>query len=179
MKIKFSDKAPGDVRLVAHIANKDALPAQLEPAVTEAAEAARFKGRPSQIFETFVSRDGKLTRIAIAGAGDPKSDDRAGSLEKAGAALAAKYLTSGEKALTLDLAGADLSAEDAAPVLLGLQLRSWRHDVYRTKLADDKRPSLLAVHVVNAPKGAEAAWKTNAAIAEGVAFTRTLTRSAC
>ena len=43
MKIKFSDKAPGDVRLVAHIANKDALPAQLEPAVTEAAEAARFK----------------------------------------------------------------------------------------------------------------------------------------
>jgi leucyl aminopeptidase len=174
MKIQFSDKTPGDVRLVAHIANKDALPAQLEPTIVEAAEASRFKGRTSQVFETFVTRNGKLTRVAIAGAGDPKAKDRAGALEKAGAALAAKYLTSGEKALSLDLARAGLSAEDAAAVMLGLQLRSWRHDIYRTKLANDKKPSLKTVHVVNAPTGAEATWKINSAIAEGVEFTKTL-----
>lgn len=174
MKIQFSDKMPGDVRLVAHIANKDALPAELEPSVTEAAKAARFKGNTSQLFETFVTRDGKLARVAIAGAGDPKSDDRSLSLEKAGAALAAKYLASGEKALALDFGGLGLSAEDAASVLLGLSLRSWRHDIYRTKLAKDKKPSLKAVHAVNAPEGTDKAWKTNAAIAEGVEFTKTL-----
>ena len=44
------------------------------------------------------------------------------------AALAAKYVASGEKLLTIDFTGAGLSAEQAAAVLLGARLRSWRYD---------------------------------------------------
>ena len=66
-----------------------------------------------------------------------------------------------------DLGQAGLSADDAAAVLLGLRLRGWRYDKYRTKLAADKRPSLETIHVTNAPEGTEAAWKREAALAKG------------
>ncbi len=176
MQINFSDTVPADARLLAHIVNLDQLPARLERAIVDGAAAARFKGQAGQLFEGFVERDGQLVRIALAGAGDPaaKSDARAEGLEKAGAALTAKYLTSGESALVLDFSGSGLDAVSAAAVLLGLRLRGWRHDAYRTRLKDEQKKSLVAVTVINAPAGTEAAWADAAAVAEGVEFTREL-----
>ncbi|MFY8047565.1 MAG: leucyl aminopeptidase [Erythrobacter sp.] len=107
--------------------------------------------------------------VIEAGAGERKLH-----LERAGAALTAKYLVSGETAMVLDLSAAGLSADDAAAVLLGLRLRGWRHDKYRTRLSADKRPSLTTVHVTGAPEGSEAAWGREAALAKGVEFTRML-----
>ncbi|MBE5074170.1 leucyl aminopeptidase [Erythrobacteraceae bacterium E2-1 Yellow Sea] len=174
MQIQFSDAVPADLRVVGHVVSKDTMPAGLEPAITEGAEAARFKGRPGQLFEAFVTRDGKLLRLALSGAGDATGDDRSANLEKAGATLTAKYLCSGETALAVDFSGSGLTAEQAAAVLLGLRLRSWRHDIYRTKLADEKKVSLVKAVAVNAPEGTEAAWAVNDAIAQGVEFTRML-----
>ena len=94
--------------------------------------------------------------------------------DEAGSALAAKYLRSGVKAMALDLGGAGLSAEEAAAVLIGLRLRSWRHDIYRTTLAEEKKATLASVTVTAAPEGTEAAWEIQAAIAEGSEFTRML-----
>ena len=59
-------------------------------------------------------------------------DGRQSALERAGAGLAAKYLTSGEGTIALDAGGLD--AEAVASVLTGLRLRAWRYDAYRTKL---------------------------------------------
>ncbi|MEP1606352.1 MAG: leucyl aminopeptidase, partial [Marinomonas sp.] len=91
-----------------------------------------------------------------------------------GAAIAAKYGASGEEAVTVDFAGSGLSGEEAAAVLLGLRLRMWRHDIYRTTLADEKKLTLVSATAINAPDGAEAAWTEQSAISEGVEFTRTL-----
>lgn len=173
MQITFGD-APANCRLIAHIVNEGETPAGLEGALVEGAEASRFKGKPAQVFDGFATRDGDTVRIALAGAGDVEAKTRDINLEKAGAGLAAKYLRSGEKALALDLSGAGLSAEQAARVLLGLRLRSWRHDVYRTKLAEDKKATLESVTVTAAPEGTEAAWEIQSAIAEGSEFTRML-----
>ncbi len=174
MQVNFSDTQPSDTSLVAHIADKGKTPEGLEKSLSEGAKAARFKGNAGQLFEGFVDRNGTVTRVAIAGAGAADADARPINLEKAGAALAAKYLTSGETSLVLDLSDTGLDAAHAASVLLGLRLRSWRHDLYRTKLKDEQKISLETVTVVGAPNGTEAAWEDASAVAEGVEFTRHL-----
>jgi leucyl aminopeptidase len=175
MKIQFLEaSATPATRLVARLVNQDSLPAELEPVLAEGARASRFSGKAGQIFEGFVERDGKLVRVALAGIGSPTADDRTAAIERAGAGLAARFLTSGEAGLTFDLSGSGLSAQESAAALLGARLRAWRHDAYRTKLPDDQKPSLETIAVVGAPDGAAAAWEREAAVAEGVEFTRQL-----
>ena len=175
MQIQFVDaSAAVPARLVARFVNQDAVPADLEPLLAEAARMARFSGKPGQLFEGFVERGGKVVRAALAGIGAADAKDRRGAIEKAGAAIVAKYLTSGETALALDLTGAGLSAEEAVGALLGAVLRSWRHDVYRTKLTDDKKPTLTEITVIGAPEGTPELWETERAVADGVAFAREL-----
>ena len=174
MKFTFATGIEPAARLVALLVDQDALPKGIEASVTEGARAARFAGKTSQVFETFVTRDGNLVRLALAGAGVPSAADREAALERAGAALAAKYLTSGETAMALDLSHAGLSAADAAAVLLGLRLRSWRYDIYRTRLKDEQKPTLQTIAVVGAPEGTQAAWTAREALAEGVEFAREL-----
>jgi leucyl aminopeptidase len=174
MQFEFTQTVPSDVRLVARVVDQGALPEGLETALAEGAAAARFKGRSGQVFEGFAERGGKIVRAALAGAGEPGDADRAAHLEKAGAALAAKYLASGETALALDFTGSALSAEETAKVLLGLRLRSWRYDAYRTKLKDEQKVTLTKVVVVGAPAGIDAAWADASAVADGVELTREL-----
>lgn len=174
MKITFAGASASDTRLIALIVNQGSMPDGLEAELAEGAKAARFKGKPGQVFEGFAHRDGKLARIALAGAGEAGSSARHANLEKAGAAIAAKFGASGEASVTVDFAGSGLSGEEAAAVLLGLRLRMWRHDVYRTTLADEKKLTLTSATAINAPDGAEAAWTRQSALSEGVEFTRTL-----
>jgi leucyl aminopeptidase len=174
MQILFSDTLPTSVRLIAQIVHQGDMPQGLDAALAQGAAAALFKGNVGQVFEGFTHHDGALRRIALAGAGDKTASERMLNLEQAGAALTAKYLVSGEAAMVLDLAHAGLAADEAAAVLLGLRLRGWRHDAYRTRLAADKKPSLGTVHVVGAPAGTAAAWEREAALAAGVEFTRRL-----
>jgi len=172
MQITFHQAADaGAARLVARIVEQDKLPADLERPLAEGARAARFTGKTGQLFEGFVERNGAVTRIALAGAGNG-GEGRPAALERAGAALAAKYLTSGETALALDAAG--LAPAEVASVLTGLSLRAWRHDAYRTRLKDEQKVSLAEVAVLGAPKGSDAAWATERALVAGVEFTRTL-----
>jgi leucyl aminopeptidase len=162
---------PGEARLVARVVEQDKLPDNLERALAEGAIAARFTGKAGQLFEGFVERGGAVVRVALAGAG-AEGDGRISALERAGAALAAKYLTSGETTLALDAAG--LAAAEVAAVLTGLRLRAWRHDAYRTKLKDEQKVSLSQVDVFGAAEGSREAWEVEEALATGVEFTRTL-----
>jgi leucyl aminopeptidase len=172
MQVSFNSAAdPAGARLVARIVEQGKLPEDLERAIVEGAKAARFTGKTGQTFEHFVERGGEVVRLALAGAG-PNGDGRSAALEKAGAALAAKYVASGEKEIALDATGLD--AEGVAAVLLGLRLRAWRHDAYRTKLKDEQKRSLDKVAVFAAPEGSKSAWQFEEAIAEGVEFTRGL-----
>jgi leucyl aminopeptidase len=175
MKISFRDSASTEFpRLQAIIVNQDEFPATLERAVAEGAVLARFTGGAGQIFEAFVERGDALVRLALVGAGRSVDDGRLAALERAGAALTAKYLTSGETDLLLDLTGSGLSGAEAAALLTGLRLRAWRHDIYRTTLKDEQQRSLAQVIVLGAPEGTAAVWAVEQAVAEGVEFTRML-----
>ncbi len=174
MKIQFLDAASNSsAGILVQPLNQGALPAGLDPMLAEAANRASFNGKAGQIVEGFVERDGRVRRIVLAGLGQP-GETRAESAEKMGSALVAKYLTSGETGLAIDLTGVDLSRDEAAGLLLGARLRSWRFDAYRTKLADDKKPTLAQIDVIGAPEGLEAQWQIEQAVAQGVEFTREL-----
>jgi len=180
MHIRFSAPVTGsgaqssEMPLVARLVEQDGLPADLDPVLVEGAKASRFTGKTGQIHEGFVKSGDAVTRVVLVGLGEKSSCERATALEKAGAGLTAKYLTSGVTSLTLDLAGSALSATDVAAVLLAARLRGWRWDAWRTTLKDDQKPSLAEIVVTGAPEGAEAAWEIEAAVAEGVEFTREL-----
>ena len=179
MQVQFVDASAspaqsGPSRLVVRLVNQDAIPTDIEPVLAEGAKASRFAGKTSQVFEGFVERGGQVVRAVLAGIGKPDADDRRAALEKAGAGVVARYLTSGETALAFDLTGSGLSAADTAALLLGARLRGWRHDAYRTKLGDEQKKSLEDIVVLGAPDGADAAWAREAALAEGVEFAREL-----
>ncbi|HWU03491.1 MAG TPA: leucyl aminopeptidase [Novosphingobium sp.] len=175
MRITFSAQPQPAIRLQARLVEADALPADLGPVLTGAAAASRFTGKAGQVFEGFEAAGETVVRVALAGVGKGEAGtSRRADLEKAGAALSAKYQSSGEAAMVLDLSGVGLDAAGAASVLLGLRLRNWRYDTYRTKLAEDQKPTLAQVIVTGAPEGAEAAWAVEAALAEGIEFTREL-----
>jgi leucyl aminopeptidase len=160
--------------IVARIVDQDAVPADLDPVLAEAVKAARFAGKVGQLVEGFVTRGAGVERTVLLGAGEVSAKDRSHALEKAGAALTAKYLCAGATSLTLDLSGSALSATDTAAVLLGARLRAWRMDSYRTTLKPEQKVSLIEIVVLGAPAGTEAAWAIEAALAEGVEFTREL-----
>ena len=174
MNIEFAAADTAAYRVVASFVAQDALPADASVLVREAAAAARFTGKAGQMFEAMVPAGTSVQRLAFAGIGDPAAAGRMATLERAGGALTAKYLTSGETVLAIDFAGSGLTAEEATAVLLAARLRAWRHDVYRTKLSDEQKPSLAKIVALAAPEGTEALWETEAAIAEGVEFTREL-----
>jgi leucyl aminopeptidase len=175
MQITFRAAADSSSpRLVARIVDRDKLPADLSRADTEGAAAVRFTGKTGQVFETFAERDGRVVRQALLGIGGNDGEGRLGALERAGAALTAKYLTAGEAAIALDVSGGRLRADEIAALLLGMRLRAWRHDTYRTRLKDEQKRTLREVVVIGAPEGAESAWQVEQALAEGVELTREL-----
>ena len=172
MQVEFTPDRPEGSRLIAHVADKGKFPERLEQTLTEGAKAARFEARAGQLFDGFVERDGAVVRVAVTGAGEPGSERRTAHLERAGAALAAKFQSGSEPALALDASG--LSASDLASVLLGLRLRNWRWDQHRTVIKDEHKVHLKQVTVFNAPDGSDDAWRDGAALAEGIELTREL-----
>ena len=175
MKIEFHDSLDAtNASIVARIVEQDNLPGDLPPAVAEGAAASRFTGKAGQVFDGFYETGGKVARLALVGSGKSGDAGRTAALEKTGSALTAKYLTSGEEALAIDVTSSGLSATDAAAVLTGARLRSWRWDTYRTKLPQEQKRTLKTIAVIGAPGGTEAAWEDAAAVAKGVEFTREL-----
>ena len=175
MDITFRDATNADSpRLVARIVDQDDLPSDLPKPVSEGASASRFSGKAGQVFDGFYEKDGKVVRLALAGAGKKDDEARLANLEKAGAAITAKYRNSGEKSVLIDAGASGLDAAETAAVLTGARLRAWRWDNYRTKLRDEQKRTLESIEVVGAPDGTDTAWEDATAVATGVEFTREL-----
>jgi leucyl aminopeptidase len=133
-----------------------------------AASLSRFEGEAGGIAEYVETRGGVARRVLLLGTGSTSESDAV----KAGSALTAKLLTSGETALTIDGFGV------ATPVLLrlleGAVLRGWRYDRYRTRLPAAQKPTLDKIVVVGVNDGVEAAWTKALAVIDGVGFAREL-----
>jgi leucyl aminopeptidase len=180
IKVRFEKVRSGDAVVIAlpvsateaaeRAANAVSAPRAL---VDRAIASARFEAEAGTIAPFFVADGATASQILLVGVG---ADASAEACEKAGAGLVARLLTSGETKLVIDFApiASQVTPEAVARFAFGAQLRSWRHDVYRTKLAVKARPTLTEIVLVNTPTGSEGAWQRLEPVAEGVAFTREL-----
>lgn len=138
-------------------------------AIARALEAAEFKPRPGSTCVILAPGAG-LSRVIAVGIGNPSSLT-ARIAEEAGGAVAA--LLAREPSVTVAAGG--LSAELAAAVAMGLALRCYRFDRYRTTEKPDDKPKLARAVVLAAqPAKAKEAWAPLKATVEGVFVARDL-----
>ncbi len=173
MNVEFATTRPDNATTIVIPVAKGALNDRIgSEAVAEglraAASLSRFEGEAGSIAEYIETRGGVARRVLLLGTGSASESDAV----KAGSALTAKLLTSGETALTIDAAGV------ASPMLVrlleGAVLRGWRYDRYRTRLPAAQKPTLDTIVVAGASEGADAAWTTASAVIDGVGFAREL-----
>ncbi|CAN5275303.1 leucyl aminopeptidase [soil metagenome] len=171
LNVTLTTTIPADTDARIYPIAKDAgvvLPLEASALIADAAKASRFTGEAGGWFEMFVSEGGQSLRVALLGTGEGKTAD----LEKAGGTIAARLLTSGVKHIAL-VAGA-LSAEALASLSLGVRLRGWRFDSYRTKQTETQKPSIESIALVSGVDASDPAFVHADAIVAGVSFTREL-----
>jgi leucyl aminopeptidase len=142
--------------------------------ISRAAASDGFKGR-SGSFLDFIEPVGlKATRLIVIGVSN--SADEIEPVKLGGMAMSRVPAGTAEAALLLDLPSGPMSAEQAADVALGMQLRSYTFDRYKTKRkeGDDKRPKARITLGVENPSGARKAWAAREAIGSGVLMARDL-----
>ncbi|MGN6278853.1 MAG: leucyl aminopeptidase [Sphingomonas sp.] len=179
MQIQFAPRA-ADTRVLVLPVEKDGLGrvafGDIDDATQKtllgAARAARFDGDAGAMIETFVTSGDDVQRLILLGLGAGGEED----YERAGGALVAKLLASGVTAVTVDFAAlpGKPAAKSVARFAAGAAQRSWRFDVYRTKLPEKQKPTLETVTIAGAPEGADAAWADFDAVTQGMALTREL-----
>lgn len=169
MDIQFVAQIDASADVVAFPVRKGGA-AALGALLGAAATQARFDGAAGAVAETAAIDGDKAKRLLLVGIGEGSVQD----LERGGAALTAKLQTSGVTTVHVDFASAGESdAQDVLAFATGALLRNWRLDTYRTRLADNAKPSLQTV-IIAAPGGTPTGWAEAQAIADGVALTQTL-----
>src|SRR5205085_1538629 len=124
------------------------------------------------VAETFIADGEGVRRLLVLGLGaQPEAD---GGFERAGGALTARLLASGETKLVVDLSGLNLSGTEAARLAFGAAARSWRYDAYRTRLPRKQQPTLTELVIVGAGGDTGAEWGRRDALLQGLDLTRTL-----
>ncbi len=180
LKVSFAAHRPdGAYALAIPVWSEDMVSERLvgfpEPARTLAARAAdaqRFERELAAIAETFVDDGGVARRVLLVGLGGKRDDEAI--YERVGGALTARLLTSGETKLVIDLTGLNFDGETATRLGFGAAARSWRHDVYRTRLGRKQKPTLEEVIIVGGGSDAADLWSDRAALLEGINLTRNL-----
>lgn len=185
MQISFSKAAPPKTGalIIPVIENQvgGAVYADLDKAsggaLSKAAKAAKFTGKKDQVLDIVAPHGVDNARILLVGAGAPK-DFSATDAESLGGTICARLLKTREAAGAVLLDGfapPKISADDlAARLAMGLKLRSYRFDKYRTKLDKDQKPVLTKVAVHTGSVKAKTLYAELGKIADGVFLTRDL-----
>ena len=147
-------------------------------AITRAMKSSRFTGKKNQILEIAAPSGMRANRLLVVGLGKPE-DVSDLTMESAGGAIVGRLATSGESdiAVAIDsVNGAKITAAVlAARFAYGAHLGNYRFDRYRTKLEDEKKPSLKSITVMSRDSaGAKKAYARLDRIASGVFMTRDL-----
>jgi len=159
------------------LATAEAIDSAADGAVTRALEAGRFTGAKGQT-QTVLGHSGDVARLLLLGVGKGQDLD-ARAVEELGGVVAAEANAAGHTAVTVvvdPVKGSRLSqAEMAAHLALGVRLRSYRFDKYKTKDKPEQKLSLQRLTVVlAAPADARKAYASLEPVVDAVFLTRDL-----
>ena len=151
---------------------------QTKGAIERAFAASRFKGKADDVLTILAPAGLEASRLVLVGLGKPGALDAVG-VQGLGGRLVAALTNTGETAASVAVDdGPDqklASAEQAAYLAYGAQLRSYRFDKYRTTEKPEAKPSLRKLTVMcGDPNAAKKTYEPLQKVSEGVFFTRDL-----
>jgi len=127
-----------------------------------------FKGKARGAVDVVAPEASAADRIAVMGIGDPASP-QPDAWARLGGAICGQFGKASKVTVWLDAPGAEIGAGEAADVALGIMLRAYNFDRYKTKKKDEdgaNGPDKVKVTLVTA---AATAAKREFAVAEAVA----------
>ena len=150
----------------------------------KAAKAASFKGKALSVVDILAPHGSPADRLVGLGLGKP-DDIKQHDWLKAGGVAASKLAKAEKATIYLDIPGLDVTPEQMADFALGMLLRTYSFEQYKTKKDDAKdegdteakpgKKKPVKVQLVTEKSGAaKKAFEVAQAVAEGVNLARTL-----
>ncbi|KKX34384.1 leucyl aminopeptidase [Rhizobium sp. LC145] len=186
MPVKYDISFANSARIDAGLAillkfsgqNPAAGAAEADPAgvIAKAAEIAKFSSKAMTTLDILTPQGSPADRIVVIGLGKAESLTEHDWLRAGGTAAAAIRSVS-KVTVFLDAPGTDVGGEQAANFALGILLRGYSFDRYKTKKGDDgeKDPKSVKVTIVTASHAAaKKAFAAADAVAGGVVLARDL-----
>jgi leucyl aminopeptidase len=150
----------------------------VDATVKRAAKAIDFKGAAAKVLDILAPAGADIDRLVAVGIGETEKLDAAAWRRIGGAAMGAFRRGSTATVLLERPDGKLVDADLAAEFALGLALRSYAFDKYRPskdgKGKDNRKPPTNVTILVDDPAKARAAWRSRAAIVDGVVMARDL-----
>jgi leucyl aminopeptidase len=144
--------------------------------VAEAAATAGFKGKMGSTLDILQPVGLPIARLIVLGVGKP-ADLTARDFVRLGGVAGGKLGASDRASIMfVELADREVSAAEAAEVALGLRLRAYAFDRYKTKRkeSEDRPPRGKVTLAVADAAAARRAWRGREAVADGVLMARDL-----
>jgi leucyl aminopeptidase len=140
-----------------------------------AASAERFTGKNGSALEMVAPGALDLSRLIIIGVGRARDFKSADFVKLGGIAMGRIPGNASAATLVADLPGKPPQPEAVADLALGMQLRAYTFDRYKTKRAEEDPPPPDQITIASANAGAvRKAWTARAAVAGGVYLARDL-----
>lgn len=146
-----------------------------EGVVTKAAKVANYSAKSMNVLDVLAPAGSNADRIVVVGLGKCDKIKNYDWL-RAGGTIAAQFKSAETVVVYADAEGLELGAKNLADLALGIQLRGYSFDQYKTKKKDDdKKPKSVKVTIVSsAAKDAAALLNDVQAVTGGVNLAREL-----
>src|SRR5450631_2947442 len=144
--------------------------------VARAATAERFTGKSGSALELSVPEGLSVARLVVIGAGKASGLAQKDLLKLGGLAMGKLPMSASEATVFAELPGGALKAEQAADLALGVALRAYAFDRYKTKRKDDEKPpeNRSVIVATGNVAGARKAFAAREAVSGGVQIARDL-----
>jgi leucyl aminopeptidase len=142
-----------------------------------AAAADRFTGKTASTLDIIAPPSAlNAPRLVVVGTGKERNLHDRDLVRLGGVAMGRVPATAGEATIMAEFGSGALKAEQIADLALGVRLRAYRFDRYKTKRKDgEERADTLAINFACAnPAAAERAWSRATGVADGVVLARDL-----
>jgi leucyl aminopeptidase len=147
-----------------------------EPLIKRAAKAENFKGKRGSALTLSIPHGLPIERLVVIGVGEVAKLESNDIVGLGGAAMGSLPASVHDVTIFAEMPGKGLSADYAADLALGIRLRGYSFDRYKTKTKDGSdKPSKKKVTIaVSDVTAARKAYATREPIAEGVVMARDL-----
>lgn len=145
--------------------------------IKRAAEADGFKGKSGSALDLIAPQGLKVSRLIVIGTGDKPADAKTEDAVKlGGSAFGRLPKTASEISIIAEFPDGPMSADQVADLALGVMMRAYSFDRYKTKRGEDETEApqrKVTIGTADADK-ARKAWAAREAVADGVVIARDL-----